>query len=373
MNNISLITNTLYKMETSSSLGMFARDTGGCLISKLALSRSDDESREISFAELAESAIFYFSTAALLKPSSKILEKIFKLEKGEIFKPLSDFVSDNKDKIKNVKLAKIAQIGTVFSAILPAVFAIAPLRNILTKAETGKEKFVSVINLKKENKHKQRDEAKKKAVDFAAKMATISIAGIAATAGVVSSLKNKKIYKAFEPLINKSIKYLDFTKDKDLKLAHFALLIYPVSIWSYFFASRDKYETKENTRRFSITFPLMFLGEKMIEKPIHKFFSKVFNTKLLKDNNVLSYNDILKNSDNKTKELLKAKNYAYAATFFINTMAIAAAISILNRIATKEQYVRDQKNLADNAVKPVDINKMYYDFFKNKKQINSFL
>ena len=52
MSGLSLATKALKTLETSSSIGMFARDTGGCLISRLGLSRSKDESKEISFAEL---------------------------------------------------------------------------------------------------------------------------------------------------------------------------------------------------------------------------------------------------------------------------------------------------------------------------------
>ena len=45
MSNLSLATKILQPLETSTSLGMFARDTGGCLVPKLAVSRSMDEAR----------------------------------------------------------------------------------------------------------------------------------------------------------------------------------------------------------------------------------------------------------------------------------------------------------------------------------------
>ena len=47
MCSLSVATNVLKSLETSSSIGMFARDTGGCLISRLGLSRTKDESKEI--------------------------------------------------------------------------------------------------------------------------------------------------------------------------------------------------------------------------------------------------------------------------------------------------------------------------------------
>ena len=56
------------------------------------------------------------------------------------------------------------------------------------------------------------------------------------------------------------LKHLDFTKDCDLRLAHYGALIYPASIAGYFYASRDKYERLENARRFSITVPLMLIA-----------------------------------------------------------------------------------------------------------------
>lgn len=63
MCSLSVPTTILKTLETSSSIGMFVRDTGGCLISRLGLSRSMDEAKEISFAEISESVLFlFFST-----------------------------------------------------------------------------------------------------------------------------------------------------------------------------------------------------------------------------------------------------------------------------------------------------------------------
>ena len=63
MCSLSVPTTILKTLETSSSIGMLARDTGGCLISRLGLSRSMDEAKEISFAEIYESVLFlFFST-----------------------------------------------------------------------------------------------------------------------------------------------------------------------------------------------------------------------------------------------------------------------------------------------------------------------
>lgn len=62
---LNIAVNLIKPLETSSSIGMFARDTGGCLISRLGLARSKDEAREVSIAELSESVIFYFSAPFL--------------------------------------------------------------------------------------------------------------------------------------------------------------------------------------------------------------------------------------------------------------------------------------------------------------------
>ncbi len=86
---LGLATNLLKPLETSSSLGMFARDTGGCLISRLGLSRSKYESREISIAEISESVLFYFSAPTLAKAGAKYFLKytiLIKIRLLQIFK-----------------------------------------------------------------------------------------------------------------------------------------------------------------------------------------------------------------------------------------------------------------------------------------------
>lgn len=119
------------------------------------------------------------------------------------------------------------------------------------------------------------------------------------------------------------------------------MLIYPVSIASYFYASRDKYEKLENARRFSITVPLMFFGEKLIQNPIYKKFDKIFKTNVFDNGNIKSYKEILRLPLEQQKQMLQSKNWAYGLTFTINTMAIAAAVALLNRIATKQKFDRE--------------------------------
>ena len=87
----------------------------------------------------------------------------------------------------------------------------------------------------------------------------------------------------------------------------------------------------------------MFFGEKLIEKPIHKGFDKLFNTNVLENEKIKTYEEIMKFPDKLQKNMLKSKNFAYASTFLINTMAIAAGIGILNRLKTKKQYEKDNK------------------------------
>ena len=365
MNNLSLPTKILKGLNTSSSIGMFARDTGGCLLSKLAVSRSKDEAKEIGFAELSESALFYFSAPFVAKATSGIFSKQYKLQKDIITTPINEIKDVGANKLKDIKLAKFGQIMTTFALILPFVFAIAPVRNILTYANSGKEKFTNVVGLKKENKkvnqipeifkdfyaldQKQEDknlkkqEAEQKVKKLIAKLATISIVSLGAITSILTAAKNDKIYDIIKPIISKTVKTFDFTKTGDLKLAHYGAFIYPVSIASYFYASRDKYERHENARRFSITVPLLFFGEKLIENPIHKCFDKLFNTKIIENNVIKSYDEILKLPQSMQKQYLKAKNCSYGLTFLINTMAIGAAVGILNRIATKKRY--DKENI----------------------------
>lgn len=349
ISNTGIATNILKHLETSSSIGMFARDTGGCLISRLSLSRSNDESREISIAELSESALFYFSAPALAKGSANIFSKMHGLNKDQFTSNIKDLQNISPEIMKKIKLGKFGQIMTTFGLILPMVFVIAPIRNYITLSETGKNKFVSVIGLQdKDKKEKKRQEGIKRTVNLIKKAGIVAGSTIGATAGLLALSKNKKIYKAIEPLIDKTIKHFDFTKSGDLELLHYGALIYPASIAGYFYASRDKYEVMENVRRFSITVPLLFFGEKLIQKPIHKYFNKKFNTNIFDKDGIKSYKDICSLPLKEQKRAFKAKNWAYGLTFFINTMAIAAAVALLNRIETKRNYKKEHKNLVLN-------------------------
>lgn len=341
MSNLSLPTRILKGLNTSSSIGMFARDTGGCLISKLAVARSKDEAKEISFAELAESVLFYFSAPALAKTTSGMFSKLYNLDKDVISTPMDEIKNIGAEKLKDIKLAKFGQIAATFGIILPLVYGIAPLRNLMTYGSKGKDEFVSVVGLKKDETQAQKEEAQKKASGLIKALLSISAVSLGAIGAILAAAKNQKVYDKVKPFISKVVNNFDFTSTGDLKLSHYAALIYPVSIASYFAASRDKYEKKENARRFSITVPLMFFGEKLIEKPIHERFDKLFNTKVIENGVIKSYDEILKLPEKMQKNYLKTKNLSYGLTFLTNTIAIAAAVGILNRIATKNQYMRE--------------------------------
>lgn len=350
-NGLSVTTNILKTLATSSSIGMFARDTGGCLISRLALSRSHDESREISIAELSESVIFYFSAPLLAKGTAKMFSKVYDVNRNLFSTPLKDLKNTDSAVLKKIKLGKFGQIVTTFGLILPAIFAIAPIRNMVTLAKSQKDKFTSVVALDKNKKNTNTtQEAKDKSKKLLKTLSKISAVSIGITAGILALAKNKKIYNAIEPGITKIVKGLEFTKSGDLELMHYGALIYPVSIASYFYASRDKYEVMENVRRFSITVPLLFGGEKLIQNPIHKFFDKKFGTNVIDKNGIKSYSDILKLPSKQRDKLLKTKNWAYGLTFLINTMAIAAAVAALNRFETKRNFERDNKNKSSQLI-----------------------
>ena len=352
MCSLSIATNVLKSLETSSSIGMFARDTGGCLISRLGLSRSRDESKEISFAELSESAVFYFSAPAAAKGSASMFAKHNGITKEQITTPFKDLKNTIKDEklLKSIKLGKFAQIASTFSLVLPLVFAIAPMRNLMTLYNNGKNKFTSVVGLENSNNNPAKHDAKMKSKKLLTLLAGAAAGGLILGGTVLAGARNKNIYKKIEPALDRFLKYFDFTKSGDLELAHYAGLIYPVSIASYFYASRDKYEKLENARRFSITVPLLFWGEKLIQKPIYKKFDKIFKTNVMENGNIKSYREILKMPDDVQKQFLKSKNWAYGLTFFTNTMAIAAAVALLNRVATKQKFNREYsaKNLTDS-------------------------
>ncbi|MBR1617383.1 hypothetical protein IJ670_04460 [bacterium] len=93
----------LPKLESDSAIGMFVKDTGGCLLSRLALSRTKDETREISIAELTESALFYFSAPLIAKMGGKIFPELFK--------------KFNMDSLKQKSLATFSQIISTFGLL----------------------------------------------------------------------------------------------------------------------------------------------------------------------------------------------------------------------------------------------------------------
>lgn len=369
------IANILKPLETSSSIGMFARDTGGCLIARLGLSRTKEEAKEVAFSETTESAIFYFSAPALAKGTSKLFSKMYGLNKDEFNTSIKDIKNVSSETLKKIKLAKFNQIATTFAIILPFVFSIAPVRNLLTLMDTGKNKFSNIIGLDKKEKDNnikksyKKEKARNKAKKLIKNMAKISALALFATGTVSTLAKNDKIYKKIEPFLDKFIKNLEFTKNGDLELAHYAALIYPVSILGYFSACRDKYEVMENIRRFSITVPLLFCGEKLIQNPIYKGFDKLFKTQVMNSNgNIKSYSEILKMPQETQKQFLKTKNFAYGLTFLINTILIAGAVALLNKIQTKKSYKKDNtKNNTLSQIKPVKI-KEYINWIKTNQK-----
>ena len=253
MNGISIGTKILKGMETSSSVGMFVKDTGGCLIPKIAISRSREEAKEITFAETAESALFYFSAPAAVKLTNEFFQNKYNTVSRLITMPIEEIKAVSKERLKNIKLAKFGKIASVFSVILPLVFAIAPVRNYMTSSQSGKEEFTEVVGLK--DTKEQEKNGKNKAQSLIKKLILTALGGLALTAGILTAAKNDNIYKKLEPAITAVVKHFDFTKTNDLKLAHYGAFIYPVSIASYFYASRDKYEKKKTQGDF----PLQFL------------------------------------------------------------------------------------------------------------------
>lgn len=349
MTNLSLATRILQPLETSASLGMFARDTGGCLIPKVAVSRSMDEAKELTFVEASESAIFYFSITPIAMLFSRLLAKTLNLKPEQLAKPIESFTQAST----NLKLAKFGKIAATFSLLLPLIYGIAPARNLITLNRTGKEDFLSVINLKgKDRRIKKRElknsinaneRAKKEAKKLLTTLFSIAGIGLAATASIIRIAKNPAIFKTLEPIINKTIKHFDFKGNAGLTMKQLGILIMPVSIGSYFAACRDKYEVLENVRRFAITIPMMFFGQDMIEKNIYKYFDKKWGSSLALNKGINTYKDILKMPLTERAINLKSKNWAIATAFLINTSAIAAAVGILNRISTKKRYLAANK------------------------------
>ncbi len=365
MCGLSLTTKVLSTLETSSSIGMFARDTGGCLLARLGLSRTKEEAKEIAFAETSESAIFYFSAPALAKGAAKLFSKLYNINGDIMSEPVSELTNKalGAGELKKAKLGKFGQLMTTFGLILPFVYGIAPVRNLITLSDSGKEKFTELVGL--ENKDKEKQKTNEKAKSLIKKLGLISGGVLATTAVLLKASKNKNIYEKLEPVIDKTLKHFEFEKSGDLKTAHYGALIYPASIAGYFAASRDKYERQENARRFSVTVPLLFFGEKLIQNPIYKKADKIYKTDIFNDGKIKTYKDILKLPQNEQKQLLKSKNFAYASTFLINTIMIAGAVALLNRIETKKLYEKEHKKL------PELINYISLDEFKNSVITNN--
>jgi hypothetical protein len=338
INPLPLATRILYPLETNVSTGMFLRDTGGCLLSKLAVSRSKDETREISFAELSESAIFYFSVPLLAGVLSKQMGAFLKQSPGLIGKNIKELSHLDQSTLESIKSAKLAKIGIAFSLLLPAIYAIAPLRNILTLSVTGKEEFLNVIGLKNKHKARRKEHAKEKAISFIKLMGLYALGGLGLTFSLIAAQKIKATKQLIQPINNFLLKHLDFEGQAGLSLKQLGFLIMPVSIKSYFDASRDRYEVFENARRFLITIPMMFFGQDFVEKKIYKFFDRRFGSQLSQGNKITSFDDILKMPKNLQAKNLKAKNWSIALAFLINTMGIAFAVGVLNRLSTKRNY-----------------------------------
>ena len=199
------------------------------------------------------------------------------------------------------------------------------------------------------------------------------IATLAATGAILVFGKTNKGYKLIEPFLDKVIKYFNFTKTDDLNIAHYALLIFPTSIASYLNSCRDKYERNENIRRFSVTVPMLLFGTKVIEKPLYKVFDKKFATKVLENDRIKTYEDILKLPEITAKKYLKTKNFACGLNFFTNTLAIAAAISLLNRVATRKAFEKEKTNKCNlNQANYTNTMKQYYaTVFKNFFQFSA--
>ncbi|MEW5821775.1 MAG: hypothetical protein AB1782_16395 [Cyanobacteriota bacterium] len=351
MNNISLATKILHPLESSASIAMFTRDTGGCLVPKLSISRSADEAREIAFAEVAESAVFYFSITPIAKFFSKVFSSLFNLTSDKFITPI-DTIKNNGNLIKNLKLAKFGKIAATFSVLLPLIYAIAPIRNLITLGKTGKKDFVSLINLEKtrnlnnnDDKTTPAEKARQKAISLLKKLALFASIGLTFTAGTVALARNNTIYKNIEPAINSIVKHFDFKGNAGLTIKQLGFLIMPVSIASYFIASRDKYEILENARRFIITVPMMFFGQDLVERKIYRFFDRAWGSTLTSSKGIRTYDELLKLPFKEQAINLKSKNWAIALAFLINTMAIGAAVSILNRISTKHRYQKKQEGL----------------------------
>lgn len=341
MSTLPIATRILKPLETNVSTGMFLRDTGGCLFAKLGASRTKDETREISFAELAESAIFYFSIPPVAYLASKGMGALFNVSKTDLTKNLETLTNKAEKNLDAVKMAKLGKIGLTFSLLLPAIYAIAPLRNIMTYAVTGKEKFTNVVNLKKEKTCCQKEQTQKKAKKLLTRVGLAGIAGIGLTTAMMGLHSLPATKKYVKPVTDFVLKHLDFEGNAGLSLKQLGFLVMPISVKSYFDASRDKYEKFENARRFSITIPMMFFGQDLIEKNIYKFFDKKFGSTLSEGKNIIKYDQILKMPENKRLLNLKSKNLAIASAFMINTLGLAFAVGWLNRLSSKSMYEKD--------------------------------
>ena len=114
-----IVTNVLKTREASSSVGMFARDTGGGLIARLGVARSFDEAREITFAEVSESAAFYFAAPLLAKGIAGAFSKALGVNKDTFSKSLEELKNTDIKTLQKIKRGKFAQIFAVFGLMLP--------------------------------------------------------------------------------------------------------------------------------------------------------------------------------------------------------------------------------------------------------------
>lgn len=258
-----------------SAINQALLDIAGVWAPKLIVLRSYFQFFEETFLEFVEDLAFYFSTAlaglGLHGPMAKLGGLKSKNAAEEIGKGLGGKVEDPKVASKNLIAAKL---GTVLGALgigSGFEFMIQHAKNVMTATQFHTRNFTAVAGLEGSQNEAAKGEAdpvdKAKRRLWQTGLATVGMLA-AAFAAPKLVLHNAAVEKG----ARKFLSYVDFSKGKAFDLSKvFLAVLAGVGAVSYFDASRDSLERKENATRLAVVIPYMLFGKELMNLAVAKF------------------------------------------------------------------------------------------------------
>jgi hypothetical protein len=265
----------LKSLAGPSAVNQALLDIAGVWAPKLIVLRSYFQFFEETFLEFVEDLAFYFSTAlagfGLHKPMARLGGLESKNIAEEIGKGLGGKAEDPKVASKNLIAAKF---GTVLGALglgSGFEFLIQHAKNAVTATQLHARNFTAVAGLEDPQDKAAKgemdpvDKARRRLWQTAA--ATVGSLAVAFAAPKLV-LRNAGVEKA----ARKFLSYVDFSKGKAFDLSKvFLAVLAGVGAVSYFDASRDSLERKENATRLAVVIPYMLFGKELMNLAVAKF------------------------------------------------------------------------------------------------------